>query len=111
MHMYLHLFIFLYIAVVGTFFILSLSLALVCSMAPKRKFTLSQNPLHSEASSSSDPTPSFVWFHDNEARKDFSENFCRRGIHSERHIVLSDFSDTDLPTVIHSRGWESLCDI
>ena len=24
---------------------------------------------------------------------------------------MSDFSDTDLPTVIHSRGWESLCDV
>ena len=29
----------------------------------------------------------------------------------ERHVVLLDFFDTDLPTVIHSRGWESLCDI
>ena len=24
---------------------------------------------------------------------------------------MSDFSDTDLPTIIHNRGWESLCDI
>ena len=24
---------------------------------------------------------------------------------------MSDFFDTDLPIVIHSRGWESLCDI
>ena len=24
---------------------------------------------------------------------------------------MSDFSDTDLLTVIHSRGWESMCDI
>ena len=29
----------------------------------------------------------------------------------ECHVILSDFSDTDLPIVIHSRGWESLCDI
>ena len=29
----------------------------------------------------------------------------------ERQVILSDFSDTNLPTVIHSRGWESLCDI
>ena len=36
---------------------------------------------------------------------------CRRGIHSERQVILSDFSDTDLPIVIHSRGWRSLCDI
>ena len=121
MHMYLHFFTFLYTAVVGTFLIVSLSLslslslffslALACSMAPKCKSTPSQNPLHSGASSFSDPTPSSVRFHDDEARKDFSENFCRRGIHSECHVVLSDFFDTDLPTVIHSRGWESLCDI
>ena len=39
------------------------------------------------------------------------ENFSRRGVHSERQVILSDFSDTDLPTVIHSRGWESLCDV
>ena len=24
---------------------------------------------------------------------------------------MSDFSDIDIPTVIHSRGWESLCDV
>ena len=29
----------------------------------------------------------------------------------ECQVILSDFFDTDLPTVIHSRGWESLCDI
>ena len=80
-------------------------------MAPKRKSTLSQNLLHSGASSSSDPTPSFVQFHDENARKNFSENFCRRGIHLECHIILSDFSDIGLSIVIHSRGWESLCDI
>ena len=37
------------------------------------------------------------------------ENFCRGGIHSECQVILSNFSDTDLPTVIYSRGWESLC--
>ena len=26
-------------------------------------------------------------------------------------MVLSDFSDIALPTIIHSRGWESLCEI
>ena len=80
-------------------------------MAPKCKSTLSQNPLRSEVSSSFDHTPSFVRFRDENARKDFSENFCKRGIHSECYVVLSDFSDTDLPTVIHSRCWESFCDI
>ena len=90
---------------------LSLSLALVYSMAPKRKSAPSRNPLHFEASSFSDPTPSFVRFHDDKAQKDFSENFSRRGIHSEQQVILLDFSDTDLPTVIYSWGWESLCGI
>ena len=35
----------------------------------------------------------------------------RRGIHSESQVILSDFADIDLPSVIHSRGWESLCDV
>ena len=83
-----------------------------CVMAPKCKSTPSRNPLHSKASSSSspfDPTPSHVWFHDEKAKSDFFENFSQCGIHSECQVVLSDFSDTDLPTVIYSRGWESLC--
>ena len=29
----------------------------------------------------------------------------------ERRVVLADFADTNLPDVIHSRGWESLCDV
>ena len=29
----------------------------------------------------------------------------------ERRVILSYFSDIDLPTVIHNRGWESLCDV
>ena len=48
---------------------------LVVSMAPKRKSTSSHNPLRSGASSSSDPTPSSIRFCDEDARKDFSENF------------------------------------
>ena len=88
---------------VGTFLFLSLSLSLrlACSMAPKRKFTSSQNALHFGAASSS---PSHVWFSDEKARTDFLENFSRRSIHSERQVVLSDFSDTDIPTVIYSRS-------
>ena len=89
------------------FFSLSLSLSLVCVsciMAPKCKFVPSQNPLHSGASTSFDPTPSLVWFHDEKAKTNFLKNFSRWGIHSERQVILSDFSDTDLPTVIHSRG-------
>ena len=84
---------------------------LLMSMAPKRKSTPSQNPLRSRASSSSDPTPSHIWFRDEDAQKDFSENFSRQGVHSERQVILSDFSNTNLPTVIHSRDLESQCDV
>ena len=84
---------------------------LVMSMAPKRKSTPARNPLRFDASSSSDPSPSNVWFRDDDAFKEFSENFSRRGIHLERQVILLDFADTDLPSVIHSRGWESLCDV
>ena len=84
---------------------------LVVFMAPKRKFTPAWNLLRSGASSSSDPSPSNVWSHDDDAFKAFSENFSRRGIHLERQVFLLNFADTDLPFVIHSRGSESLCDI
>ena len=84
---------------------------LVMSMAPKHKSTPAQNPLHSDASSSSVPTPSNIRFHDEDARKAFSENFSRRGVHSKRQVILADFADIDLPTVIHSREWESLYDV
>ena len=87
---------------------LSLLFTLVVSMAPKRKSTPSQNPLRSGASSSSDPTPSHIRFRDEDARKNFLKNFSQQGVHSERRVILADFVDTDLPTVIHSQGWESL---
>ena len=80
-------------------------------MAPKRKSAPSQNPLRFGASSSSDPTPSSIRFHDEDAQKDFLENFSRWGVHSKRRVILADFADTDLPDVIHSWGWESLCDV
>ena len=104
---------------VGAFLHVSLSLSLYlsvslsfvsCSMAPKWKSTSSRNPFHSGASSS-DSTPSHVRFRDDKARKEFLENFFRWGIHSERQVILLNFSDTDLPIVIYSRGWESLCGI
>ena len=66
---------------------------------------------NSGASTSSNPTPSHVRFCDDKAWQDFSENFSRRGIYSEHQVILLDFSNLDLPTVIHSRGWESLCDV
>ena len=100
----------------GTFLIVFLSLhlflfTLVVSMAPKRKSTPARNPLRSGASSSIDPSPSTIQFRDDDAFKAFSENFSRRGIHSKCQVVLSDFANTDLPSIIHSRGWESPCDV
>ena len=118
MHTYHFCFYHIDIKLFGAFLRVSLSpslfLALVCSMAPKRKSTPSRNPLYSGASSSSSPsdsTPSHVRFRDDKACKDFLENFSRRGIHSELQVILSNFFDTDLPIVIYSRGWESLCGI
>ena len=86
------------------FLLLSLLLLVSCVMAPKRKSTPSQNPLHFGHSTSSDPIPSHVRFYDEKAKSDFFENFSRRGIHSECQVILSDFSDIDLPTVIYSKG-------
>ena len=80
-------------------------------MPLKRKSTPAQNPLHSSASSSSDPTLSHIRFRDDDAFKAFSENFSRRGFHSKHQVILLDFADIDLPSVIHSRGWESLYDV
>ena len=83
---------------------------LVVSTAPKRKSTPARNPLRSGASSSSNHAPLSLRFHDNDAHKAFSKNFSRRGIHSERRVILGHFADTNLSTVIHSQEWESLCD-
>ena len=49
------------------FLSLSFLFTLVVSMALKRKSALSQNPLRSGATSSSDPTPSSIRFHDEDA--------------------------------------------
>ena len=115
MHTYLQVSIFVILYLVRAFLIVSLFLSYIsCIMTPKRKSTPSRNPLRSGASSSSspsDPTPSHFRFCDEKAKSDFLENFSQRGIHLERQVILSDFSDTDLTTVIHSRGWESLCGI
>ena len=73
------------------------------SLAPKRKSTPARNPLHSGASSSSNSALLSLQFHDDDAHKAFSENFSRLGIHSERQVILSDFVNTNLPSVIHSR--------
>ena len=106
---------FLLIFVIDWYSFASLSLSLFLSdslrMEPKSKTTPSWNPILSEASSSSDPTPSHVRFCDDKAHQDFSKNFSKRGTHLERHVILSDISYTDLPTIIHRRGWESLYEI
>ena len=119
-HMFMHLscirilsFPFLF-SVVKVLFCLSLSISLSLSdrlcMVPKRKSTSSWNPLYSKTSSS-DPTPLHVRFRDGKAHQDFFENFSKRGVLLERHMILSNFFDTTLPIVIHSQGWESLCEI
>ena len=100
----------------GIFLIVFLSLplflfTLVVSMAPKRKSTLTRNLLHSGASSSSNSAPLSLRFHDDDAHKAFSENFSRRGVHLERQVILADFANINLPTVIHSWEWESLCNV
>ena len=83
---------------------------LVVSMTPKCKSTPARNPLHSDAFSSSDHVPFSIRFYNDDAHKAFTENFSRQGIHSERRVILGYFADIDLPTVIHSWEWESLCD-
>ena len=78
-----------YLILLRTFLLSFLSLplflfTLVVSMALKLKSTPSRNPLRFGASSSSDPTAFHIRFRDEDAQKDFSENFSRRGLHSER---------------------------
>ena len=79
-------------------------------MAPKRKSTSAWNPFHFDASTSSNHAPLSLRFRNDDAHKAFMENFSRRGIHSERRVILGHVADTNLPIVIHSREWESLCD-
>ena len=95
----------------GAFLFLSLFLSLSHSlcMALMRKTTPSCNLLRFGASSSDHTL--HVWFCDEKARQDFSENFSKRGIHSKRCMIFIGFFDTTLPTIIHSLGLESLCEI
>ena len=101
---------------IRTFLIVFLSLplflfTLVVSMAPKRKSTPARNLLRFGASSSSNSAPSSLWFRDDDAHKAFSGNLSRRRVHLERQVILANFANINLPTVIHSREWESLCDV
>ena len=116
MHMYYLFNILVIFELLGTFLIVFLSLPLflfmlVVSMTPKRKFTSARNPLRFRASSSSDFAPLSLRFCDDDAHMAFLENFSRQGVHSERQVILANFVDIDLPTVIHNREWESLCDV
>ena len=85
MHTYSPFYIFDIFELLGTFlivllffFFLLLNLfTLVVSMAPKRKSILARNPLRFGVSSSTDPLPSNVRFHDDGAFNAFSENFSR----------------------------------
>ena len=108
-HAYI-LFIFSYFKLV--FCSLSLSLSRIdCAIAPKpHKSIPAQSPFCGSGSSSSDsPVPSHIRIHDEKAKTDLFENFQNRGVHLERQVILSDFSNTALPEVIQTRGWESLC--
>ena len=81
-----------------------LSLSDRLHIAPRRKSTPIRNPFLSGSSSSFDPPipPLHVRFRDEKAHQDFSENFSKHGIHPERHVILSDFSDTPLLDVNHT---------
>ena len=108
MHMYFFSHILTIVNYFETFLIVSFSLplflfTLVMSMAPKCKSIPTRNPLRFEASSSSDSAPLSLRFRDDDAHKAFSENFSRRGVHSERQVILANFANIDLPIVIHSR--------
>ena len=108
MHMYFFSIYLIYLKLLGIFLIVSLSFPLFLftldvSIAPKRKSTPARNLLHSGASSSFDSAPFFLRFRDDDAHKAFSENFSRCGVHSERQVILVDFADTNLPTIIHSQ--------
>ena len=97
-----------------SFFPLPLSLSLVyvsASMAPKHKSALSRNPLHSWASSSSILPPFLFGSMMRMPERTSWRNFLKKNVHSEHRVILADFVDIDLPDVIHSQGWESLCDV
>ena len=111
MHTYPFFSIFLFWVVMVCFVCLSLSPLDRLRMAPKCKSTPTQNPFRSKSSSSTDLPPLHVQFHDKESHQDFSKNFSKHGLHLEHHVILSDFPDTTLPNVSHTRGWESLYQI
>jgi len=82
------------------------------SMSPKKSIP-SNNPIshHGSSFSSSSLVPDSVRFRDEKAKQDFYEKFSDWVIHSERHVILSDFLDTPLPNAFSSQGWASLYEI
>ena len=97
---------------VVTVFSLSLSLSQIdYAMAPKVcKSTPTWNPLGSESFSSDPILPLHIRYRNEKVWKDFLENFQKRGVHPEHHVILLDFSDIPLPVDIRTQGWESLCE-
>ena len=84
---------------------LSLSLSKRLHMVPKRKSAPIWNHFRSGSSSSDPPVPLLdVRFLDKKAHQDFSKNFSKRGVHPKRHVILSNFEDTSLLNIIHTRG-------
>ena len=69
-----------------------------------RKSTPTRNPPSSRSSSFDPIPPLHVRFHDEKAQKDFLENFQKRGVHLECHVILSYFSDTPLLADIQTGG-------
>ena len=80
---------------------------------PKSQF-LPKTLITRHGSSSSSSSFPFILgrdrFHDSKSQKDFDENFSDRAIHSQYHVILSDFLDTPLPRAFSSWGYESLCE-
>ena len=104
MHMYSLFNILVIFELLGTFLIVFLSFPLflfmlVVSMAPKHKSTPARNPLHFGASSSSDssPLPLFGFVMMMPIRH---SRRTRWGVHSERQVILANFANTNLLTVI-----------
>ena len=81
-------------------------------MAPKKSIP-SKNSI-SRCGSSSSSFPSILdsmRFHDEKAKQDFYDNLIDRAIPLKHQVILSNFSDTPLPSVFSSWGWASLCEI
>ena len=72
-------------------------------MAPKKSIP-SKNLISCHGSSSSPSLSSKDRFRDSKSQKHFKENFYGQLIHSERQVILSDFSDTPLSDAFSSQG-------